>query len=122
LRGEWLGSGTHVTAVGADDGDKRELDPSLLARADRLVVDSRAQCASIGELHHALAAGLVDERKAVELGEVVSGIEPGRTSPDQLTVCDLTGVGVQDVAAANVVMERAGDRGEVFSLEALNPG
>ncbi len=122
LRGEWLGTGVHVTAVGADDEDKRELEPSLLARADRLVVDSRAQCASIGELHHALVEGLVDEQKAVELGDVVSGIQPGRTSPDQLTVCDLTGIGVQDVAAANVVMDRAGDRGEVFPLEALNPG
>lgn len=119
LRREWVGSGTHVTAVGADDEGKRELEPSLLASADRLVVDSRAQCARIGELHHAVEAGLVEERQAVELGEIVSGTEPGRTSSDQLTVCDLTGVGVQDVAAANVVMDRVGERGELVSIEAL---
>jgi ornithine cyclodeaminase/alanine dehydrogenase-like protein (mu-crystallin family) len=116
LRDEWLARGAHVTAVGSDDEDKRELEPSVLARADRLVVDSRAQCARIGELHHALSAGLVDGRKAVELGEITSGLEPGRTTRDQLTVCDLTGVGVQDVAAANVVMERAGDRGRLVGF------
>ena len=121
LRREWLGSGTHVTAVGADDEGKQELEPSLLASADRLVVDSRAQCARIGELHHAIEAGLAEERQAVELGEIVSGAERGRTSSEQLTICDLTGVGVQDVAAANVVMDRAGERGEVVSLDALTP-
>jgi ornithine cyclodeaminase len=111
-----LAPGAHVTALGSDGADKRELDARLLASADLLVVDSREQCARIGELHHALAAGLIDERKAVELGDICSGAHPGRTSPDQLTVCDLTGVGVQDVAAANVVMANAGDRGEVVAL------
>jgi ornithine cyclodeaminase len=116
LRGEWLKLGAHVTAVGSDAPNKQELDPSLPARADLLVVDSRVQCAEIGELHHALASGLIDEQKAVELGEVCALVHPGRTSPDQLTVCDLTGVGVQDVAAANIVMANAGDRGELIEL------
>ena len=116
VRGEWLKLGAHVTAVGSDAPDKQELDPSLPARADLLVVDSRRQAAEIGELHHALAAGLIDERKAVELGEICARTHPGRTSGSQLTVCDLTGVGVQDVAAANVVMANAGDLGEVVTL------
>jgi ornithine cyclodeaminase/alanine dehydrogenase-like protein (mu-crystallin family) len=116
VRGDWLAPGAHVTAVGADDEKKQELEPSLLAGADCLVVDSRVQCARIGELHHALSAGLVDDRKAVELGEIVSGTELGRTSRDQLTVCDLTGVGAQDVAAANLVMDHAGDRGQLIEL------
>ena len=116
VRGEWLKLGAHVTAVGSDAPNKQELDPSLPARADLLVVDSRTQCAAIGELHHALAAGLVDERKAVELGEICALTHPGRTSASQLTVCDLTGVGVQDVAAANLVMEHAADLGEVIEL------
>jgi ornithine cyclodeaminase/alanine dehydrogenase-like protein (mu-crystallin family) len=116
LRGEWLKLGAHVTAVGSDGADKQELDPSVPARADLLVVDSREQCARIGELHHALAAGLIDTRKAVELGEICALAHPGRTSPDQLTVCDLTGVGVQDVAAANVVMANAGERGDLIAL------
>jgi ornithine cyclodeaminase len=79
-------------------------------------VDSRRQASEIGELHHALAAGLIDDRKAVELGEICAGTHPGRSSGSQLTVCDLTGVGVQDVAAANVVMANAGDLGEVVTL------
>jgi ornithine cyclodeaminase len=116
VRGEWLKLGAHVTAVGSDAPNKQELDPNLPARADLLVVDSRKQSAEIGELHHALAAGLINERKAVELGEICALTHPGRTSASQLTVCDLTGVGVQDVAAANVVMANIGDRGETIEL------
>ena len=59
---------------------------------------------------------MIDRRKAVELGEICALAHPGRTSASQLTVCDLTGVGVQDVAAANVVMANAGDRGETIEL------
>jgi ornithine cyclodeaminase len=116
LQGGWLKLGAHVTAVGSDGPDKQELDASVPARADLLVVDSREQSARIGELHHALAAGLIDERKAVELGEICALTHPGRTSASQLTVCDLTGVGVQDVAAANVVMANVGDRGQTIEL------
>jgi ornithine cyclodeaminase/alanine dehydrogenase-like protein (mu-crystallin family) len=116
VRAEWLKLGAHVTAVGADGADKQELDPAILGRADLLVVDSRRQSATIGELHHALAAGLASERKAVELGEICADVRPGRTSPDQLTVCDLTGLGVQDVAATNLVLAGAGDRGERIAL------
>ena len=111
-----LQPGVHVTALGSDGADKQELDPRLLARADLLVVDSREQCARIGEFHHALAAGLIDEEQGVELGDICAGAHAGRTSSDQLTVCDLTGVGIQDVAAANVVMSNAGDRGELVAL------
>lgn len=82
----------------------------MLARADVLAVDSRAQCAAIGELHHALETRVVaSAEEAVELGEVATGSRAGRTSADQLTVCDLTGIGVQDVAAAALVLERAGE-------------
>jgi len=109
VRADWLSPGTHVTAVGSDGPDKQELDAAALARADVLVVDSRDQCAQIGELHHALDAGMIPSPDvAAELGEVAAGLKPGRTSDDQLTVCDLTGLGVQDVAAAALVLERAG--------------
>jgi ornithine cyclodeaminase len=82
----------------------------ILAEADVLVVDSRAQAAEIGELHHALDAGAIASADGVaELGEVAAGRRAGRTSEDQLTVCDLTGVGVQDVVAAALVLERAGE-------------
>jgi ornithine cyclodeaminase len=117
VRPEWLRPGAHVTAVGSDGPDKQELDVGVLARADLLVVDSRTQCAQIGELHHALDAEIVlSPDDVIELGEICAGSRPGRTSTDQRTVCDLTGVGVQDVAAANVVMRRAGDAGSVVEL------
>jgi ornithine cyclodeaminase len=110
LEAEWLSPGAHVTALGSDAADKQELEVGVLAGADVLVVDSRTQCARIGELHHALDAGVVSSADDVaELGEVAAGRRPGRTSDRQLTVCDLTGVGVQDVAAAALVLERAGE-------------
>jgi ornithine cyclodeaminase len=112
VRADWIAPGTHVTAVGSDGVGKQELDPELLRRADVLVVDSLDQCGRLGELQHALDVA----DRAVELGMVCAGKAPARTSSTQLTVCDLTGVGVQDVAAANVVLESAGDAGERLSV------
>ena len=116
VQGEWLKLGAHVTAVGSDGADKQELDPTVLGRADVLVVDSRTQCAAFGELHHAIEAGLATAERAIELGEICANVKPGRTSSEQLTVCDLTGLGVQDVAAANVVLANLGERGEPIGL------
>ena len=89
---------------------KQELDPAILRRADVLVVDSLEQCARLGELQHAPEQA----ERAVELGAVCAGRAPGRTDEDQLTVCDLTGVGVQDVAAANAVLAAAAGCGETI--------
>jgi ornithine cyclodeaminase len=91
--------------VGADVAGKNELHPDVLRRADRLVCDSRAQCARVGELQHALAGGV--ELDATELGEITSGRRPGRQSDDQITVCDLTGTGVQDTAIAVLAYQKA---------------
>ncbi len=107
VRGGWVAPGALVTAVGADGPGKQELDPAILRDADLLVVDSREQCRRLGELQHAPELA----ERAVELGEICAGLRPGRTSPEQTVVCDLTGVGVQDVAAADLVLERAGAAG-----------
>ncbi|MDX6595797.1 MAG: hypothetical protein QOI72_1179 [Solirubrobacterales bacterium] len=108
----WLAAGAHVTSVGSDGEGKQELDPEILRAADIVAVDSRRQSASLGELQHA-----PDQvERAVELGALLAGETAGRRSDDQLTVCDLTGVGVQDVAAANVVMARAGGAGRTIDL------
>lgn len=108
VRAAWLKPGAHVTALGSDGADKQELDVDVLARADLLVVDSRSQCARLGELHHALDAEIVlSPDDATELGEIAAGTRPGRTAEEQITVCDLTGVGVQDVAAAALVLQQA---------------
>jgi ectoine utilization protein EutC len=119
VRAAWVAPGAHVTAVGSDGPDKQELDPEVLARADRVVADSRAQCLRLGEIHHAVASGAITEGKvAAELGEITAGRKPGRRSENEITVCDLTGVGVQDVAAAAVVLTkaRAEGRGERLDL------
>ena len=107
LQACWVSPGTHITAVGSDAPDKQELDPALLARADPLVADSRAQCLRLGEIHHGVAARAIPAETAAELGEITGGLRPGRRSAGAITVCDLTGIGVQDVAAAALVLERA---------------
>jgi ornithine cyclodeaminase/alanine dehydrogenase-like protein (mu-crystallin family) len=104
---EHVRPGTFVAAVGADSEDKQELEPALLARAT-VVVDSLDQCATIGDLHHALAAGVMT-RAAVhaELGQIVAGLRPGRKTADEITIFDSTGTALQDVAAGALVYERA---------------
>lgn len=97
---EMVSPGTFVAAVGADSEHKQEIDPRLLARA-KVVADVSAQAAAIGDLHHALAAGLMtlDDVHA-QLGEVAAGLARGRENEAEITVFDSTGTGLQDVAAA----------------------
>jgi len=104
IRAEWLREGVHVTAVGSDSPGKRELDPICLRRADLVVVDRYSQCAAFGELKPALDAGLIAPEAVVELGRLVTGERPGRTSDVQITIADLTGVGFQDTAIASAAM------------------
>ena len=99
--------GTLVAAVGADNPAKQEIAPDLLA-ASVVVVDSLEQCATIGDLHHALAAGVMKrEDVRAELGEVLAGIRPGRRAPDEVVVFDSSGVALGDVAAAAAAYEKA---------------
>jgi len=102
----WLEPGTHVTAVGSDEPTKRELGPGVLGRAAVVAVDDRRQTAAFGEVHHALG----EEPNVVTLGELLDGVREGRTSAEQITVADLTGVGVQDAAIAALVLREAGSR------------
>jgi ornithine cyclodeaminase len=100
-----LRPGTHVTAVGADAPGKRELDPALFARAAVIVADSLAQCADHGELASALAAGTASFGAVRELGDLLA--DPSfRRPPDAITICDLTGVAVQDIVIAQHVLRR----------------
>lgn len=106
-----VGPGTFVAAVGADGEGKHEIDPHLLA-SSVVVADVLEQCATIGDLHHALAAGVMRrEDVRAELGQVVAGIEPGRRTNEETIIFDSTGTALQDLAAAAVVYERALERG-----------
>ena len=113
-------AGSFVAAVGADNPEKQEIDAALLATSV-VVADVLEQCATIGDLHHALAAGVMTRADVrAELGEIVAGRVPGRTSPDEIIIFDSTGTALQDVAAAAVVYERAvaGGRGPRIDLSA----
>jgi len=105
----WVGPGTHITSVGTGSPEKIELEPALLGRADKLVADRVSQTERYGNLHHALAAGAVTRDKVyAELGDLAAGRLPGRESASEITVADLTGVGVQDAAIAQAVVEALG--------------
>ena len=108
LRAEWLHPRLHVTAVGADGENKQELFAEAMGRADRLACDSRRQCFVLGELHHALDAGIIErDADIAELGEICNGARSGRASDGEISICDLTGVGVQDTAIAVLCLRRA---------------
>jgi ornithine cyclodeaminase len=105
VQASWLRPGQHVTALGSDSPGKQELEAACLARADVIVVDRLTQCASFGELRHALDAGLLRaDRVRADLGEIVAGLMPGRSGPDQISIADLTGVGFQDTAIASLAL------------------
>jgi len=107
LKREYVSHGSFIAAVGADSEDKQELDPALIG-SNKVVVDLLEQCASIGELHHALKHGLLTKQDVhAELGEIVTGKKAGRTSEEEIIIFDSTGTALQDVAAAAIVYERA---------------
>ena len=113
LKADWLHPGLHITAMGSDGVGKQELYPQVFARADVVACDQKSQCFRLGELQHALAAGIVNKDSLiVELGDLILGRHVGRESDNQITVCDLTGVGVQDTAIARLTLERAQNRGD----------
>ncbi|WP_071396244.1 cyclodeaminase [Bacillus tuaregi] len=101
IQSEWLHPGLHITAMGSDAEDKQELDGAVIAKADKYVCDSKSQCIRLGELHHALREGKMNkENHITELGDIIAGKASGRTNEHEVTVCDLTGTGVQDTAIA----------------------
>jgi ornithine cyclodeaminase len=98
--------GTHITAMGSDTPEKTELDPAILVAAAAVVADSIPQCLVRGEIHHAIAARAITESKIVELGAVIAGRAQGRTSENDITIADLTGVAVQDIMIAKAVLKQ----------------
>lgn len=105
LRAADIRPGTHITAMGSDTEGKQELASDILARADRVVADAIPQCRVRGEIHQALKAGVLDESRIAELGNIVSGEDVGRPSERAITVADLTGVAVQDIEIAKAVLK-----------------
>jgi ornithine cyclodeaminase len=97
--------GMHITAVGSDTSEKQELDLQLLKRADLIVADSISQCRSRGEIHQALKHDVIQQANVIELGNVIAGNAKARSSDDQLSITDLTGVAVQDIQISKAIYE-----------------
>lgn len=104
LRAADVRPGTHITAMGSDTPDKQELEAQILASPAAVVVDSIPQSRERGEVARAVHAGALTESDVVELGDVVAGRAPGRETPEQVTIADLTGVAVQDVRIASAAL------------------
>jgi ornithine cyclodeaminase len=119
LKAEWLHPCLHITAMGSDAEEKNEIEPAVLSNADLLVCDRKSQVFRLGEHHHALEAGTISENDhIVELGEITAGRHPGRTDDKQITICDLTGTGVQDTAIALLAYQKAQEKGFGMTIEA----
>lgn len=103
LSADKIRKGTHVTAMGSDTPEKNELDPRILQKADIVVADSISQCLLRGEIYQAIKAGVLERERIVELGNVIAKPELRRTSEEQITIADLTGVAVQDIQIAKAV-------------------
>ncbi|WP_163267600.1 iminosuccinate reductase BhcD [Chelativorans alearense] len=107
--------GVHLACMGSDTRGKQEVAAELVAAA-KLFTDEVAQAVSIGECQHAVAAGLIEEAQITPIGTVVNGMHPGRSSPDEITLFDGTGVGLQDLALASVAASAARSRGLATEL------
>ncbi len=100
--------GTHIVAMGTDNPGKQELDANLFPRAAVIMVDDHNQCVHHGDLGHAVRNGLVSDSVDIALGTVLAGEKPGRTSDDDITIVDLTGIAAEDMAVAGLVWSRQG--------------
>lgn len=118
LRSEFIAPGQHITAMGSDAEHKNEVAPAVIGLADLYVADRAAQTRRLGELHHAIAAGVIEaDAEVAELGQIVAGLTPGRQAASDVTFADLTGTGVQDTAIATRAFERAQASGAGTSFE-----
>ncbi|WP_299879043.1 iminosuccinate reductase BhcD [uncultured Sulfitobacter sp.] len=116
LMADHVSPGTHIACMGTDTKGKQEVEAELLVRAT-VFTDEVAQSISIGEAQHAIAAGLIKETDVAQLGAVINGTHPGRTSADQITLFDGTGVGLQDLAVASAVVDLAIETGKAIEVD-----
>ncbi|HUJ84475.1 MAG TPA: alanine dehydrogenase [Candidatus Acidoferrales bacterium] len=107
IQNEWVSLGTHFNCIGADAPGKEEIDPAILRRS-KIVVDNWEQASHSGEINIPVSAGMITKDSVwAELGEVAAGVKPGRTSPNEITVFDATGLAIQDAVTAELVLRKA---------------
>ncbi|MBW4710079.1 ornithine cyclodeaminase family protein [Roseobacter sp. YSTF-M11] len=111
MMNDWIKPGTHIACMGTDTKGKQEVDPAILANAT-VFADEIAQSVTLGEAQHAIASGLISEDDITPIGAVINGDHPGRSSEDEVTLFDGTGVGLQDLAVASVAAREAEKHGK----------
>lgn len=108
IKADWLEAGQHITAMGSDAEHKNELEPAIFKHQIVYVADSLNQTRRLGELHHAIAAGVIKaDADFLELGQSILQAGTAHRDPNAITICDLTGTGVQDTAIAHLATQRA---------------
>ena len=110
IKSGWVKPGTHLSCIGSDMEGKQELDLELTGRA-KLFADDVTQVVAVGECEKALKAGLVKAEDITEIGDVILGNKPGRTSDEDITIFDSTGIGLQDLMTASMVIDKAKEKG-----------
>lgn len=116
LMSDHVSAGTHVACMGTDTKGKQEVESALLSRAT-VFTDEVAQSISIGEAQHAVAEGLIKESDVNQIGAVINGAHPGRSSETEITLFDGTGVGLQDLAVASAVVKLAVEQGIAIEVD-----
>ncbi len=111
LMNDWIKPGTHLACMGTDTKGKQEVDAALVARAT-VFTDELAQSITIGEAQHAIASGAISESDITPIGDVINGVHAGRTSADEVTLFDGTGVGLQDLAVASVAAKLVSEKSD----------
>lgn len=116
LEAEWIKPGTHLACMGTDTVGKQEVAAALLANAT-VFTDEVAQSITLGEAQHAITEGLIKAEDITSIGEVINGKHPGRSSDDEITLFDGTGVGLQDLAVAQAAARLAEDQGLAMVID-----
>jgi alanine dehydrogenase len=118
---DWVRTGTHINAMGADAPGKQELSPEILRKA-KIVVDDLEHSSHSGEINVPFSQGLISNEDIYgEIGEIVLGRKPGRTSSSEITVFASTGVAIQDIAVAEIVYRKAVMQGVGTKIDLTGP-
>lgn len=116
IQADWVQPGTHLACMGADTTGKQEIDPRLFCRGQAFC-DEVAQSITIGECQHAINGQLVQREDIIPIGDVIASRHPGRSSKEEITIFDSTGVGLQDVVAAKAAVRIALELGGFQELD-----
>jgi len=116
LKASQVRPGTHLACMGTDTKGKQEMDAELIVAAT-VFTDEVAQAVTIGECQHAIEKGLISKDDIAEIGAVITGRHAGRSSPEEITLFDGTGVGLQDLAVASAAVELALSKGTAIKVD-----